>query len=70
MLLAAIVEKVSKKPFNDFLEEELFKPAGMVSTGFWGDKLPKVDSSLIAKGYDENGEALDPADSITGCLVG
>jgi len=59
ILLAAIVEKVGGKPFNDFLQEELFRPAGMVSTGFWGNKLPVSDSSLIARGYDENGEQLD-----------
>lgn len=59
ILLAAIVEKAGNKPFNDFLQEELFRPAGMASTGFWGDQLPRTDPNLIAKGYDENGEQLD-----------
>lgn len=62
VLLAAIVEEVSRRPFNDFLVEELFEPAGMVTTGFLGSGLPKVDSSLIARGYDENGERLNLAD--------
>jgi CubicO group peptidase (beta-lactamase class C family) len=61
VLLAAIVEKVAGRPFNDVLKSEIFGPAGMRSTGFWGDGLPAVDRSLVAKGYDENGERLDPA---------
>lgn len=59
ILLAAIVEEVSGRPFDDFLIDELFKPAGMLNTGFRGEKLPPVDRSLIAKGYTEDGEQID-----------
>ncbi len=59
ILLAAIVENVSGRPFEDFLIDELFKPAGMLNTGFRGEKLPPVDRSLIAKGYTEDGEQID-----------
>ncbi len=59
ILLAAIVETVSGRPLDDFLMEELLKPAGMLSTGFRGEKLPPVDRSLIAKGYTEDGEQID-----------
>ena len=34
VVLAAIVEKVSGKKFEDYVREELFKPAGLKSSGF------------------------------------
>ena len=37
-LLAAIVEVASGKSFEDYLKEKLFKPAGLVDTGFIQDK--------------------------------
>jgi len=36
-LLAAIVQAVSGRPFVDFMHEEIFAPAGLSSTGFFGD---------------------------------
>jgi CubicO group peptidase (beta-lactamase class C family) len=36
-LLAAVVEEVTGKPFEDYLEQQIFKPAGMEDTGFIGD---------------------------------
>ena len=35
-LLAILVEAVSGEPFESFLEKNLFKPAGLQRTGFWG----------------------------------
>lgn len=47
-LLAAIVEEVTKKDFEHFVEATLFGPAGLTSTGFIGDadlvKSPKVSA--------------------------
>jgi CubicO group peptidase (beta-lactamase class C family) len=37
-LLAAIVEVAAGKSFEDYLKEKLFKPAGLVDTGFVQDK--------------------------------
>jgi CubicO group peptidase (beta-lactamase class C family) len=34
-VLANIIEVVSGRPFDQFLESRLFKPLGMVDTGFW-----------------------------------
>jgi len=35
-LLAAIVEIASGRPFDDYLREELFAPAGLTATRLWG----------------------------------
>lgn len=53
-ILAALVAEVSGKPFEDYVHENLFKPAGMVSTRFFteivgidaktGKKYPDVDA--------------------------
>lgn len=56
ILLAAIVERVANQPFREFLSGQLFKPAGMASTGFWGSGLPPVPNNLLARSYDDNVE--------------
>lgn len=48
-VVAAIVEEVSGRPFDDFLRENLFEPAGMGRTGFWDD--PRFDRLSVANGY-------------------
>lgn len=51
VLLAALVEKVSGQSYGDFVQEELFTPAGMTST-FLHEGLRKVDDKRIAMGYE------------------
>lgn len=51
-LLAMIAEKASGQDYETFLAENLFKPAGMHSTGY---SLPKFDASVVAVGYRWNG---------------
>lgn len=56
-LLAAVVEIVSKQPYETYLREHLFVPAGMLHTGF---HVP--DRELAAHGYlltSEWGTAFD-----------
>jgi len=58
-LLAAVVEIVGKQPFETFLHEELFQPAGMESTGY---VLPDWDVENVARWYvgnQDNGNALE-----------
>jgi CubicO group peptidase (beta-lactamase class C family) len=49
-LLAAIVEKVSGLPFEDYLQLHLFKPARMKNTGFINSK--EWNESLVGVGYE------------------
>ncbi len=59
-LLAAVIESVSGEPFADFMRENLFEPAGMTRTGFYGEtQVWGAENS--ACGYYETWEE--------GCLV-
>lgn len=51
-LLAAVVEKVSGRPYEAFLQERLLKPAGLTMTGYRG---PKWDPAMLAHGYSRRG---------------
>jgi len=50
-LLALIIEKVSEQTYEQFLYENLWKPAGMETTGY---SRPNFDADLIAVGYGKN----------------
>lgn len=50
-LLALIIEKVSKQTYEQYLYDNLWKPAGMEMTGY---SRPKFDNNLIAVGYGKN----------------
>jgi CubicO group peptidase (beta-lactamase class C family) len=59
-LAAAIVEIASGQPYQQFLYEQLFKPAGMTSSGFNppGFAVPGWDSLTVARlyaGSEDNG---------------
>jgi CubicO group peptidase (beta-lactamase class C family) len=56
--LGRIVEIVSGKPFEVFLEERLFAPLGMKDTTFYltSEQLPR-----LAKSYRKNGDKLEEA---------
>jgi CubicO group peptidase (beta-lactamase class C family) len=49
VLLAAIVEEVSGLPFEKYLQQRIFKPAGMTSTGYAWDS--RIDNAPLAIGY-------------------
>lgn len=49
-LLAIIVEKISGKPFQAFLKEQVLDPSGMSSTGFYRNPLWKKED--VACGYN------------------
>lgn len=56
-LLAAIVAKVSGKKFEDYVAENIFKPAGMTHT-FYYTQLAKHQGESIAKGHLRSMEEL------------
>lgn len=47
--LAAIVEEVSGEPFEKYLQQNIFKPAGLTSTGYAWDS--RFDKAPVAVGY-------------------
>ncbi len=58
-LLAAIIEIVSGQSYQDFTRENLFKPAGMTDTGFFGDKYAD-ERMAIGYGPRKDGEINAP----------
>lgn len=48
-VLAAIIEKVSGEPYESFVRDQLFKPAGLTNTGFRGDFVN--NDARLARGY-------------------
>lgn len=60
-LLGAIVELVSGKGYEDFLYENVFKPAGMERTGYLRPRFDKKDLAVGYQGRSRWGSALDRA---------
>ncbi|MBK6976586.1 MAG: beta-lactamase family protein [Cytophagaceae bacterium] len=56
-ILAAIIEKVSGKSFDDYLQEKIFKPAGMKETFTANSKNPELQRNKT-QGY-QNGRRLE-----------
>jgi len=52
-----LVQKLSGMPFDEFLEKRIFKPLGMIDTGFY---VPKEKLSRFAElySYDQDGRLL------------
>lgn len=64
ILLAAIVEEISGQPFENYLQKNIFTPAGMTSTGYAWDK--RFDDAPVAVGYKgDKLESLQPTPRVT-----
>ncbi|MBL0024277.1 MAG: serine hydrolase domain-containing protein [Saprospiraceae bacterium] len=57
VLLAMIVEKVSKQPFHIFMKENIFKPLGMKNTLVFDESKPEIKNRVI--GYNASGNPDD-----------
>jgi len=67
-ILGALVEKVSGKPFGQFLEERLLRPLAMQDTGF---SVPEAKRARLAKIYEKGKDGkLQPAKPIFGIEPG
>jgi CubicO group peptidase (beta-lactamase class C family) len=54
-MLGAIIERVSGQKYEDYVRDNILKPCSMTETGF----DPKKDNdSLLARPYDQNGNAV------------
>src|SRR5262249_45979765 len=49
-ILAAVIEQVSRKPYAQYLREQIFEPAKMTRTGFHGDKRWKSEDVAHGRG--------------------
>jgi CubicO group peptidase (beta-lactamase class C family) len=58
VLLAALVEIASGLPFDRFLQDSLFAPAGLEHTGLWGSENPNVPLAPLSKGHGPMREAV------------
>ncbi len=47
-LLGAIIEQISGKSYDEYVRDEILKPAGLEETGFL---LPRFDTTRLAHGY-------------------
>jgi len=57
LLLTQIIEKISKKPYEDFLADHIFRPLNMTNTFVFNDSLDYNKERAI--GYDGLGEKWD-----------
>ncbi len=60
-LLGAIVEKLSGRPYEVFLRDELFEPAGLTQTGY---RLPDWPEERVAHGYRRELDWGTPLDKL------
>jgi CubicO group peptidase (beta-lactamase class C family) len=56
-VLGLIVQRVSGKPFGEFLSERLFEPLGMIDTGFY---VPAEKLDRFAVNYNRDEKGLTP----------
>ena len=61
-MLAAVVEIVSKQPFEEYLLKNIFEPANMKNTGYPWE--PRMDTSLFATGYNSQRQAQLPQQNL------
>jgi uncharacterized protein YbbC (DUF1343 family)/CubicO group peptidase (beta-lactamase class C family) len=71
-LLGEIVQRVSHQPLNDFLQHEVFRPLGMVDTGYLPSesKLPRIAPTEVVGGKPFRGVVHDPTARHMGGVAG
>ena len=55
VILGMIIEELTKKPFDQYLDEVLFKPLNMINTGYYElDRLPKNCANAYIYDHESN----------------
>ncbi len=62
-LAGYIVERVSGRPFNQYVDENIFKPLGMAHSSF-EQPLPKSLASQMSKGYRSASDGPKPFEAV------
>ncbi|HEX7289323.1 MAG TPA: serine hydrolase domain-containing protein [Candidatus Angelobacter sp.] len=62
-LAGYIVERISGKPFNDYVDENIFKPLGMAHSTF-AQPLPENLKPLMSRGYTKGSSKAKPFELI------
>ena len=68
-LAGYIVERVSGKPFNDYVDENIFKPLGMNHSTF-RQPLPESLAPFMSSGYQLSSSAAKPFENINAFPAG
>ena len=58
-ILGRIISNVSRKPYADVIDQTLFKPLGMASTGFFADRAP-LDRRALGYRWEDQTWKLEP----------
>ncbi len=70
-LLGVLIERVSGKSFDEYMEEEIFRPLGMSSASFIpiGIRIKNDDPLKYAMGHDDSRSesVIDPPDALRPC---
>ncbi len=59
-ILGQVVARVSKRPYADYVRDNILRPLGMTSTTYFVNDVP---ADRIAKGYKWDGQGVDRAGS-------
>ncbi|MFD1958660.1 serine hydrolase domain-containing protein [Novosphingobium panipatense] len=64
-LMGRVIEVVAGKPFDQYLDETLFRPAGMTSTWF---QVPAAEAHRLTTNYGAAGKVLVPIDEASNSI--